>query len=316
MPTLKTIRTRISSVKSTQKITRAMKLVSAARLRRAQDAIVGARPYANALADAVVEVALRAGADAHPLLDQRTPERLMMVPLTSDRGLAGGFNANVFRAVQRFVGEQQRATPAAREIALELVGKKGRDFYRRRKATFTVGHELAGPTADTALQIAREMAHIVTHAFQNGRTDAVYLVYNEFKSAGQQRVVVEPLLPITGANLRARDESAAPIDFLYEPSKERLLDALLPMYVESQIYRGLLESMASEFGARMTAMDAATTNAKKMISKTIDISVTSVLQTTAGKMIFGKFDERMHSVHDKERERPVRETAPATGTNA
>src|SRR5438552_7117505 len=135
MPSLKAIRTRISSVKSTQKITRAMKLVSAARLRRAQDAIVGARPYANALADAVVEVALRAGSDAHPLLDRRTPERLTMVPLPSDRGLAGGFNANVFRAVQRFVGEQQKATPAAREISLEVVGKKGRDYFRRRKAT-------------------------------------------------------------------------------------------------------------------------------------------------------------------------------------
>src|SRR3954447_26311958 len=124
MPSLKTIRNRISSVKSTQKITRAMKLVSAARLRRAQDAIVGARPYANALADAVVEVALRAGSDPHPLLDPRAPEPVMMVPLTADRGLAGGFNANVFRALQRFVAEQQRATPAAREIALELVGKK------------------------------------------------------------------------------------------------------------------------------------------------------------------------------------------------
>src|SRR3954464_5344141 len=235
MPSLKSIRTRISSVKSTQKITRAMKLVSAARLRRAQDAIVGARPYANALAEAVVEVALRAGSDAHPLLDRRAPERLTMVPLTSDRGLAGGFNANVFRAVQRFIGEQQKATPPAREMSLEVVGKKGRDYFRRRKVT--IGHELAGPTAETAVQIAREMAHIVTHNFQNGRTDAVYLVYNEFKSAGQQRVVVEPLLPITGADLRAREASAtATIDFLYEPSKERLLDALLPMYVESQIY--------------------------------------------------------------------------------
>ena len=163
MPSLKTIRTRIASVKSTQKITRAMKLVSAARLRRAQDAIVGARPYANALAEAVVEVALRAGADAHPLLDRRTPERLTMVPLTSDRGLAGGFNANVFRAVQRFIDEQQRATPPAREIALEIVGKKGRDYFRRRK--MTIGHELPGPTAETAVQIAREMAHIVTHSF-------------------------------------------------------------------------------------------------------------------------------------------------------
>ena len=265
MPSLKAIRTRISSVKSTQKITRAMKLVSAARLRRAQDAIVGARPYANALADAIVEVALRAGADAHPLLDKRTPERLTMVPLTSDRGLAGGFNANVFRAVQRFTDEQKRATPPAREIALEIVGKKGRDFFRRRKAT--IGHELPGPTAETAVQIAREMAAIVTHSFQNGRTDAVYLVYNEFKSAGTQRVVVEPLLPITGANLRVPEGSAtAATDFLYEPSKERLLDALLPMYVESQIYRGLLESMASEFGARMTAMENATSNAKEMIS--------------------------------------------------
>jgi len=242
-----------------------MKLVSAARLRRAQDAIVGARPYANALADAIVEVALRAGADAHPLLDKRTPERLTMVPLTSDRGLAGGFNANVFRAVQRFTDEQKRATPPAREIALEIVGKKGRDFFRRRKAT--IGHELPGPTAETALKIAQEMAHIVAHSFQNGRTDAVYLVYNEFKSAGTQRVVVEPLLPITGANLRVPEGSAtAATDFLYEPSKERLLDALLPMYVESQIYRGLLESMASEFGARMTAMENATSNAKEMIS--------------------------------------------------
>ena len=265
MPSLKAIRTRISSVKSTQKITRAMKLVSAARLRRAQDAIVGARPYANALADAIVEVALRAGADAHPLLDRRVPERLTMVPLTSDRGLAGGFNANVFRALQRFTDEQKRATPPAREITLETIGKKGRDFFRRRKAT--IGHDLPGPSAETALKIAQEMAHIVAHSFQNGRTDAVYLVYNEFKSAGTQRVVVEPLLPITGANLRVPEGSAtAATDFLYEPSKERLLDALLPMYVESQIYRGLLESMASEFGARMTAMENATSYAKEMIS--------------------------------------------------
>jgi len=265
MPSLKSIRTRIASVKSTQKITRAMKLVSAARLRRAQDAIFGARPYANALAEAIVEVALRAGAEAHPLLDRRVPERLTMVPLTSDRGLAGGFNANVFRALQRFTDEQKRATPPAREVAVEIVGKKGRDYFRRRKAT--IGHELPGPTGETALKIAQEMAHIVTHSFQSGRTAAVFLVYNEFKSAGSQRVVVEPLLPITGANLRAPEGGAtAALAFLYEPSKTRLLDALLPMYVESQIYRGLLESMASEFGARMTAMDNATRNAKEMIS--------------------------------------------------
>ena len=252
-----------------------MKLVSAARLRRAQDAIVAARPYANAVADAVAEVALRAGAESHPLLDVRTPERVTLVTLTSDRGLAGGFNANVFRAVARFTAERRDATPAVKEIKLQVVGKKGRDFFRRRKAI--IGHELPGPTAETAVAVARELAHIVTHAFEHGETDAVFVVYNEFKSAVQQRIVMLPLLPVNGADLPARTATAASaantgspaagaIDFLYEPSKAKLLDALLPAYVKSQLYRGLLESMASEFGARMTAMDNATTNAKEMIS--------------------------------------------------
>ena len=267
MPTLKEIRVRIASVKSTQKITRAMKLVSAARLRRAQDAIVAARPYANAVADAVSEVALRAGAESHPLLDVRTPERVTLVTLTSDRGLAGGFNANVFRAVARFTAERQGATQPMKELKLQIVGKKGRDFYRRRKAV--IGHELTGMTSETAGATARELAHIVTHAFEHGETDAVFLVYNEFKSAVQQRIVLAPLLPVTAVDLPARSgnaPAAGAIDFLYEPSKAKLLDALLPAYVQSQLYRGLLESMASEFGARMTAMDNATTNAKEMIS--------------------------------------------------
>src|ERR1700742_3629822 len=132
MPSLKNIRTQIASKKSTQKITRAMKLVAASRLRRAQDAIVAARPYANSMAEAIAEVALRAGNEAHPLLDKRSPERITLVLLTSDRGLAGGFNANVFRVTQRFIAERKAATPAAREIVLEIVGKKGRDYYRRR----------------------------------------------------------------------------------------------------------------------------------------------------------------------------------------
>ncbi len=219
MPSLKSIRTRIASVKSTQKITRAMKLVSAARLRRAQDAIVGARPYANALADAVAEVALRAGDDAHPLLERREPvTRVTLVPLTSDRGLAGGFNANVFRAVQRFIAERKQATPPLHDVALEVVGKKGRDFFRRRK--LTINHELLGPTAETVGARAAEVAQIVTHAFKDGRTDAVFLVYNEFKSAVQQRIVVEPLLPVTAANMPARTSAATGVlDFAYEPSK-------------------------------------------------------------------------------------------------
>jgi F-type H+-transporting ATPase subunit gamma len=266
MPSLKAIRTRIASVKSTQKITRAMKLVSAARLRRAQDAIIGARPYANALADAVSEVALRAGDDAHLLLEKREPVgRVILVTLTSDRGLAGGFNANVFRVTQRFINERKQATPPAREIVLEIVGKKGRDYYRRRRQT--INRETPAPTAETASQIAREMAQIVSHEFHESRTDAVFLVYNEFKSAVQQRVVVEPLLPVS-TELAGGEKAVAAgaLDFLYEPSKAKLLDALLPLYLESQIYRGLLESIASELGARMTAMDSATNNAKEMIA--------------------------------------------------
>ena len=265
MPSLKNIRTQIASKKSTQKITRAMKLVAASRLRRAQDAIVAARPYANALGEAIAEVALRAGTESHPLLDRRSPERITLVLLTSDRGLAGGFNANVFRVTQRFINERKAATPPAREIVLEIVGKKGRDYYRRRRQTIT--RETPAPTAETATQIAREMAQIVSHEFHEGRTDAVFLVYNEFKSAVQQRVVVEPLLPVS-TDLAGGEKAVAAgaLDFLYEPSKAKLLDALLPLYLESQIYRGLLESIASELGARMTAMDSATNNAKEMIA--------------------------------------------------
>ncbi len=269
MPSLKNIRTQIASKKSTQKITRAMKLVAASRLRRAQDAIVAARPYANALAEAIAEVALRAGGESHPLLERRSPDRITLVLLTSDRGLAGGFNANVFRVTQKFIAERKAATPPAREIVLEIIGKKGRDYYRRRRQTIT--RETPAPTAESASQIAREMAQVVSHEFHEGRTDAVFLVYNEFKSAVQQRVVVEPLLPVVGADLpSAGNAQAAPntnaLDFAYEPSKQRVLDTLLPLYLESQIYRALLESIASELGARMTAMDSATNNAKEMIA--------------------------------------------------
>jgi F-type H+-transporting ATPase subunit gamma len=264
MPSLKSIRTQIASKKSTQKITRAMKLVSAARLRGAQDAILAARPYANALVEVIGQVAERAGAEAHPLLERREEKRITLVPITSDRGLAGGFNANIVRAVARFMADHDGA-----ETALEIVGKKGRDYYRRRKVT--VKHEVPGATGATAAELSRQVASIVVDSFVRGQTDAVYLVYNEFKSAVQQRVVVEPLLPVTrasvvpsGAAPSAKD--ATSIDFAYEPSKRELLDVLIPQFVESQIYRALLESVASEFGARMTAMENATNNAREMIA--------------------------------------------------
>jgi F-type H+-transporting ATPase subunit gamma len=264
MPSLKSIRTQIASKKSTQKITRAMKLVSAAKLRGAQDAILAARPYANALVEVLAQVSERAGAEAHPLLEKRKPAHLTIVPITSDRGLAGGFNANIVRAVQRFMADHTDA-----EVVLEVVGKKGRDYYRRRPVT--VKHEVPGATGATAAELSRQVASIVVDSFMKSQTDAVYLVYNEFKSAVQQRVVIEPLLPVTRASLATGPTTSgagdgAAIDFAYEPSKKELLDVLLPQFVESQIYRALLESVASEFGARMTAMENATNNAKEMIA--------------------------------------------------
>jgi F-type H+-transporting ATPase subunit gamma len=260
MPSLKSIRTQIASKKSTQKITRAMKLVSAAKLRGAQDAIVAARPYANALVEVMSQVAIRAGVEAHTLLEKREGKRITLIPITSDRGLAGGFNANIIRTVQRFINEHADA-----EVTLEIVGKKGRDYFRRRKVT--VKHELAGATGATAGVLAREVASVAVDAFLNSQTDAVYLVYNEFKSAVQQRVVIEPLLPVTTAQVEGAPKAeAAVIDFAYEPSKQELLDVLIPQFVESQVHRALLESVASEFGARMTAMENATNNAKEMIA--------------------------------------------------
>ena len=257
MPSLKFIRTRIASVKSTQKITRAMKLVSAARLRRAQDAIVAARPYANALATAVAELVARAGADAHPLMFVRPADRVAVIMLTSDRGLAGGLNANVFRALTRFQGEGK----GGKETSLFVVGRKGRDYYRRRKAT--IRQDWPSPTGDTAANLAKELARQAVDAFESGAVDAVYLAFNEFKSAIAQRTVVEQLIPVPAPP--PTPESAGSIDFVYEPSRGDVISTLIPLFIESQIYRALLESVASEFGARMTAMDSATTNARDMI---------------------------------------------------
>ena len=260
MPSLKAVRIRIASVKSTQKITRAMKLVAAAKLRRAQDAILAARPYADALAEAVSELAARAGDTAHPMLVDRPLKRVALVTLTSDRGLAGGFNANIGRLSLRFIDEYRGK--GVEEVRIVVVGRKGREYSRRRK--LTIAHEFGGAAGDTAEGRAREVAHTVTDDFVEGRVDAVHLAYNEFKSAISQRPVVVQLLPIVPAPL---PPDAAATDFLYEPSKDDLLTLMLPMYVQSQIYRAMLESIASEFGARMSAMENATKSAKEMIEK-------------------------------------------------
>lgn len=268
MATLKTIRKRIVSVKNTRKITRAMKLVSAAKLRRAQDAITAARPYAAALTRVVSELSEIAGRDAHPLFAERPMKKAQIVLFTADRGLAGAFNSSIIRKVESFVDSE---LAAAGEVSLRIVGKKGNAYFKRRNAN--IASFDPSPTAASAIAGAREMANRVIDDFLTGKVDRVYMVYNEFKSAMSQGVVVRQVLPVVPEKLAATPaagKGTAPLftsDFLYEPSKEVLLTRLVPLYVQIGFYRAALESIASEFGARMTAMENATKNAGEMISK-------------------------------------------------
>jgi F-type H+-transporting ATPase subunit gamma len=255
MANLKAIRNRIASVKGTQKITRAMKMVAAAKLRRAQENILALRPYAKDVTEVLSNVAALTEAEDHPLLARRDPNRVMLVVLTSDRGLCGGFNSNINRSTEEYVrtnGETHE------ETSLAIIGRKGRDYFRRRE--ITIRHEMMGIFEDLNWDKASEVGRTIIHEYSQGELDAVYLVYNEFKSVISQKVVVEPLLPISPA-----EATEGRFEFIYEPSKEALLDRILPMYVEVEVYRALLESVASEYGARMTAMDNATKNASDMI---------------------------------------------------
>jgi F-type H+-transporting ATPase subunit gamma len=258
MPSLKAIRKRIASVKSTQKITRAMKLVAAAKLRRAQDNIHAARPYAVKLHEMISELALRADAEDHPLLAVREPRRVMLVVMTSDRGMCGAFNTNILRAAEKY-----RRDNAGRheEIQLAVVGRKGRDYLRHRK--IEIHKYFPGLDIGTALDESKEIVDGIISSFLDGNLDMVYLLYNEFKSAMSQRITVEQLLPLVPLELEEGEGAA--IDFVYEPSKLELLETIMPMYVHVEVYRAALESMASEFGARMTAMENATKNAAEMI---------------------------------------------------
>ena len=257
MPSLKDIRKRIASVKSTQKITRAMKLVAAAKLRRAQENILKARPYAVKLHEMISELAMRADFEDHPLLAHREPKRVMALVLTSDRGLCGGFNTNILKEFLKFRSENEFD-----QLQIAMVGRKGRDYLKFRG--IEVDRYFPGLDVDTALERAREITDVVVDDFLEGNLDMVYLFYNEFKSAMSQRIVAEPLLPSQPMELS--EDEGGPIDFVYEPNKEDLLETIMPMYVEVEIYRATLESTASEFGARMTAMENATNNAKDMIS--------------------------------------------------
>lgn len=271
MANQKEIRKRIGSVKNTQKITRAMKMVAGARLNRAQARISAMRPYAVQTSEVLravvgastgsVEEGTIAPEAPHPLLAARDEKRLILLVLTSDRGLCGAFNTNILRAAEK---KWREAEAEGKEVEIFVVGRKGRDYFQRRSAP--VKEYFGGVWEKLDLDQARRIAKAVLAPFARGQVDAIYVVYNEFKSAMTQKVVCDPLFPlrVDGATDEATN-SSAPVEFIYEPSKEALLSVLVPMYIEVTLLRALYESVASELGARMTAMDSATKNAKEMI---------------------------------------------------
>ena len=262
MASLKAIRKRIVSVKNTRKITRAMKLVAAAKLRRAQDTIIAARPYSSALASVVSELSGVAGKDAHPLFEEREARRVSIVVITADRGLAGAFNTNVIKAVERYA---QNELSGASEVSLRIIGKKANQHFARRNAN--IASYDPAPTSPTALTQAREAANRVIAYFVDNKVDRVFLAYNEFKNAGSQVVRVVQILPVAPDAAADDKDAHTQADYIYEPSKETLLSRLVPLYVQIQIYRAALESIAAFFGAQMMAMENATKNAGDMINR-------------------------------------------------
>ena len=269
---LRDIRKRIASVRSTRQITKAMKMVAAAKLRRAQENILATRPYAAKMLEVLRSLAARTSPDAHPLLYRREPRRIELVVITSDRGLCGAFNMNLIQKAERFVEEEKTG---AESLTLSFIGRKGRDYFRKKKVT--IRQEYINLFGKVDYPLAARIGQDLGKSYVAERVDAIYLLYSEFKSAIQQRVVLEKVLPLAPGLLKEAEKgkeispaaagTAAAVDYIYEPSEVEILGKILPMYVEVQVYRALLESVASEFGARMTAMENATKNAGEMIDK-------------------------------------------------
>lgn len=260
MPSLQQTRRRIASVKNTQKITKAMKLVSAAKLRRAQDRIVKARPYAQKMERLLANLGGRVNRDVHPLLALRPIRHVELVVVAADRGLCGSFNAAVFRRAIEVLRTHQAQ---GRQVSLTLIGRKARDYFRRRQ--FPIRHTLVNIFDKLSFDHAADLARNVTDAYLAGTMDETWLIYSEFKSAMSSAIRVQRVIPIEPGPESTGAEAGA--DYLYEPSDEELLADLVPRSIESQMWRALLESAASEQGARMMAMDSASRNAKEMIAK-------------------------------------------------
>ena len=258
MATLKAIRKRIGSIRNTQQITKAMKMVAAAKLRRAQEAVLRARPYAEKMATLLRNLSGRVSAEAHPLLMAQEEKRVDLVILTADRGLCGGYNANIIRAGEKFM----RGRTPEQGTNLILVGRKGVDYFRRRRIEAVERYQQIASIATE--QLAGELAEKAIARFLKQETDGVYILYSHFRSALSQVPTLEKLIPVARA---AEESEGQPAEYLFEPSLEQLLSSLLPKVVEVGIFRALLEAAASEQGARMTAMDSATTNAADIMSR-------------------------------------------------
>ena len=299
MPSLLDLRRRIRAVKSTQQITKAMKMISASKLRRAQERVVGARPFALQMQRVLNGVASRVGSSTHPLLAERETgpdSKIMLIVVTADKGLCGSFNTNIIKAASSFIltatgasgamaprseSADRAAGTTGSKIELGLVGRKGRDFFRRRG--FEVRIEEIGIFQNVRYTDAQRIAHAAIEEFTSGRASKVFIVYNEFKSVMQQRVVTEQLLPIPLGS-SSSDAPAPQTEYLYEPAPEQIFEELLPRHIEVQIYRALLESAASEHAARMTAMDAASKNSGEIID-TLTLHMNKVRQAAITREI-------------------------------
>ena len=299
MPTLLDYRRRIRSVKSTQQITRAMKFVSAAKLRRAQEGVFAARPYAKEIIRVLRSAAARMEFPAHPLLQRRPEEKILVMVLTGDRALAGAFNSNVLRHALDFIRERH-----AQKLDLIVVGKKGRDTLRKRGYSFVA--EYLDVSSKVEFAKAKEIATRVAELYTSGEVDAVYAIYNEFKNVMVQNLRAEKLLPVDpevikkspeGEELAAHagpggslptepapDGQGRLVDYIYEQPVEQIFAGLVPRYLEAEIFRILLESAAAEHAARMTAMDAATRNASELIEK-LTLRMNNIRQAAITKEI-------------------------------
>jgi F-type H+-transporting ATPase subunit gamma len=280
MPTLLDFRRRIRSVKNTQQITRAMKFVSAAQLRRAQEAALAARPYAKELARVLRSTMGRIAEPQHALLAHRPEERILAIVLSGERGLAGAFNANILRKANEFFRTQR-----GKKLSVIPVGKKGRDSLK--KAGFNIIAEYVNVLARVSFATAREIAALVTELYAKEEIDSVYIVFSEFKTVMSSNLVVEKLLPVEGVREdegSAAAQASAQVDYIYEQPETQLLDKLLPRYIETQLLRAMLESSAAEHAARMTAMESATKNAGDVI-EALTLHMNKVRQAAITKEI-------------------------------